>query len=69
MNPFTLENRTILITGASSGIGRAAAVLCSQMGARVIITGRNESELERTHENLSGTGHQIITVDLRMGGG
>ena len=69
LNPFTLEGKTILITGASSGIGRASAILCSQMGARVIITGRNERELEITRANLEGKNHEIIIVDLRTGGG
>ena len=69
MNPFTLEGRTILITGASSGIGRACAVLCSQMGARVIITGRNEQELMRTYGMLIGRNHDKFPVDLRYGGG
>ena len=40
-NPFTLEGKTILVTGASSGIGRTTAIECSKMGANVIITGRN----------------------------
>ena len=40
-NPFSLEGKTILVTGASSGIGQATAVECSKMGAKVIITARN----------------------------
>ena len=68
-DPFTLEGRTILITGASSGIGRATALLCSQMGARVIITGRNESELQKTFDALTGNNHIQISVDLRLRGG
>ena len=40
-NPFSLEGKTILVTGASSGIGRATAIECSRMGAKVIITARN----------------------------
>ena len=49
-NPFSLENKTILVTGASSGIGRATAVACSKMGASVIITARNEERLKETLE-------------------
>ena len=41
-NPFSLVGRTILVTGASSGIGRATAVVCSRMGAKVILSGRNK---------------------------
>jgi NAD(P)-dependent dehydrogenase (short-subunit alcohol dehydrogenase family) len=37
-NPFFLDGKTILVTGASSGIGRAAAIECSKMGAKVILT-------------------------------
>jgi NAD(P)-dependent dehydrogenase (short-subunit alcohol dehydrogenase family) len=63
-NPFSLENKTILVTGASSGIGRATAVECSKMGARLIITGRNEERLQKTFEQLEGDGHLQITADL-----
>ena len=64
INPFTIEGKTILITGASSGIGKTTAILCSQMGAKVIITGRNEKRLNETYDNLEGTGHDIIIGDL-----
>ncbi len=64
MNLFTLEGKTILITGASSGIGRATAVLCSQMGATLLITGRNSERLADTLNALEGTGHKSITADL-----
>lgn len=69
MNPFNLNDRKILITGASSGIGRATAILCSQMGAKLIVTGRNESELFYTFNALNGDGHEKICVDLLRGGG
>ena len=51
-NPFSLENKTILVTGASSGIGKAIAIECSKMGAKVVITGRNEQRLQETYEQL-----------------
>ncbi len=47
-NPFTLEGKVILVTGASSGIGRGIAVTCSKMGATVIINGRNIAKLQET---------------------
>jgi len=64
MNPFSLMDKTILVTGASSGIGRAIAVVCSQMGATLIVTGRNESRLSETFSVLEGGGHLQITADL-----
>jgi NAD(P)-dependent dehydrogenase (short-subunit alcohol dehydrogenase family) len=63
-NPFSLETKTILVTGASSGIGRAIAVECSKMGASVIITGRNEERLNQTFEQLEGSNHKQIACDL-----
>lgn len=63
-NPFFLEGKTILVTGASSGIGRATAIACSQMGATVLITARNEERLKDTLHALEGSGHQMIIADL-----
>ena len=65
-NPFSLEGKTILVTGASSGIGRGIAIACSQMGAKVIISGRNEVRLEETFISLEGDNHQIIVADLSV---
>jgi len=64
MNPFSLEGKTILITGASSGLGRQTAISSSQMGARLVITGRNEERLKETFAQLQGEGHQLLTADL-----
>src|ERR1035437_8451882 len=64
-NPFSLEGKTILITGASSGIGRATAIECSKMGAIVVITGRNENRLNETFNQLEGVGHIQIIGDLK----
>ena len=47
-NPFTLEGKTVLVTGASSGIGRGIVIACSKMGAKVIANGRNEEKLTET---------------------
>lgn len=63
-NPFSLINKTVLVTGASSGIGRATAIECSKMGAKVIITARNEGKLKETLSLLEGDGHQMIIADL-----
>ena len=63
-NPFSLEGKTILVTGASSGIGRATAIACSQMGAVVVVTGRNEPRLHETLDALEGSGHQMIVADI-----
>jgi NAD(P)-dependent dehydrogenase (short-subunit alcohol dehydrogenase family) len=63
-NPYSLENKTILITGASSGIGKATAIACSKMGAKVVITGRNAERLQETFQKLEGDGHQQIIAEL-----
>ena len=63
-NPYSLEKKTILITGASSGIGRATAIEACRLGARVIITGRNEERLSETFNQLEGNGHAKIIADL-----
>lgn len=63
-NPFSLKGKTILVTGASSGIGRATAVVCSKMGADVVITGRNEGRLAETSALLTGDSHIGISADL-----
>ena len=61
---FEKNHKKILVTGASSGIGRASAILCSQMGATLIITGRNESRLSETYSMLEGQNHVQICADL-----
>lgn len=63
-NPFSLKGKTILVTGASSGIGRATAIECSKLGAIVIITGRNSERLQQTYDSLYGLGHLQIIADL-----
>lgn len=65
-NPFNLVNKRILVTGASSGIGKAAAIECSKLGAEIIATGRNEQRLQDTMRRLSGSGHQMFTYDLSI---
>ncbi len=63
-NPFSLEGKTVLVTGASSGIGRGIAVTCSKMKATVVINGRNQERLSETLSQMSGEGHSIIVGDL-----
>lgn len=63
-NPYSLEGKTILITGASSGIGRRTAIECSKMGATLVITGRNQERLNDTLASLEGEGHLTFAGDL-----
>lgn len=63
-NPFSLEGKTVLVTGASSGIGRSIAIECSRIGATVVLTARNEARLQETLSSLDGSGHQYICADL-----
>ena len=63
-NPFSLSGKTILVTGASSGIGRATAIECSKMGAVLVLTGRNEERLQETLAQLEGQGHAVLPCDL-----
>ncbi|MGA1977593.1 MAG: SDR family oxidoreductase [Bacteroidales bacterium] len=64
MNPFNLDGRNILITGASSGIGRQCAINCSLMGANVILTGRDEKRLIEVSSLLSVGNHHYHVFDL-----
>lgn len=63
-NPFSLKGKTILVTGASSGIGQGIAITCSKMGGDVIISGRNKAKLENTLSQMPGEANTIITADL-----
>ncbi len=66
-NPYSLENKTILVTGASSGIGKATAIECSKLGATVVVTARNEERLQAVYSELDrsfGQSHQMIIADL-----
>lgn len=64
MNPFSLEGKTILVTGASSGIGRGIAIECSKMGAKVVLNGRSEERLKETLGLMAGDGHQMLATDI-----
>lgn len=66
-NPYSLEGKIVLVTGASSGIGRATAIECAKLGASVIITARNEQRLSAVLAELDsslGQKHQIIIADI-----
>lgn len=64
INPFSLEGKTIMVTGSSSGIGRGIAIECSKIGAKVILNGRNIDRLKETFEMMDGEGHQVIAADI-----
>ena len=63
-NPFSLEGKTIMVTGASSGIGRGIAITCSKMGATVIINGRNTAKLQETSSLMEDDSAVIMAGDL-----
>ena len=63
-NPFSLDGKTILVTGASSGIGQETAIQCSKMGAKVVITARNEERLKETFDSLEGGEHMLFLAEL-----
>lgn len=65
-NPFSLKGKTILVTGASSGIGKATAIECSKLGAQIVLTGRNEQRLIETKDQLEGNNHFYIIADLSV---
>lgn len=63
-NPFSLEGKTVLVTGASSGIGRTTAVECSKLGAAIILTARNKERLNCTLSMLAKGDHAVVECDL-----
>ena len=65
INPMELTGKRIMVTGASSGIGRETAILLSNLGAQVVLLGRDEQRLAETKDNLSGDGHVSISLELR----
>ena len=66
MNPFSLQNKIVLITGASSGIGYECAVKCAQMGANLLLLGRNMERLEKVKNEVEvwGVHVEVISVDI-----
>lgn len=69
-NPFSLIGKTILVTGASSGIGKATAILAAKMGAKVILAARSEERLRETAEEIKAAGPEaeIFAADLTAEG-
>jgi len=64
MSYCNLSNKTVLVTGASSGIGKQAAIKIAQQGGHLIITGRNEKRLSETLQKLEGKNHSMIVANL-----
>jgi len=65
-NPFSLSGKTILVTGASSGIGQATALLCARMGAHMVVTGRDQERLQATVQMLEDSTAVAVTADLTV---
>lgn len=65
-NPFRLDGLRILVTGASSGLGKATAIWLSEQGARIILVARNEERLRAVESQLTGDGHVIQAIDLTV---
>ena len=63
---FSLKDKLLLITGATSGLGKAIAIECTKRGGKVIITGRNRERLDETYSLLSGKGHSAVVADLTV---
>ena len=63
-NPFSLKNKNILVTGASSGIGRKCAISCSQMGAKVVLIDKDNKGLKQTFDLLKSENHLYYSHDL-----
>jgi NAD(P)-dependent dehydrogenase (short-subunit alcohol dehydrogenase family) len=64
MDIFSLKDKSVLVTGASSGIGRSIAVQCSKSGANVTITGRDQARLNETLGMMDAGSHEVIVADL-----
>jgi len=64
MDPFSLNHKIILVTGASSGIGASCSIRCSELGASIILLGRNKEKLIQIHEKLAPGDHYVLPYDL-----
>jgi NAD(P)-dependent dehydrogenase (short-subunit alcohol dehydrogenase family) len=63
-SPLDFSGKAVLVTGASAGIGRGTAVLLSRLGARVVLSGRDEDRLRQTLGEMEGSGHHVAALDL-----
>lgn len=63
-NPFDMTGHRVLVTGASSGIGRATAELLAEMGCQVVLAARDKERLASVARSLAGRGHQVEAMDL-----
>jgi NAD(P)-dependent dehydrogenase (short-subunit alcohol dehydrogenase family) len=66
MSAFDLTGKTVLVTGASSGLGRQTAITASDYGAKVVVTGRDAERLGETFRSLKGEGHRQVLADLTL---
>ena len=64
MNPLDFTGKTIMVTGASNGIGRATSIYLSRLGARIVAVGRNQARLDETVAALEGSQHHSYALDL-----
>ena len=63
-NPFSLEGKSVLVTGAASGIGRATAIQCAEMGAKVILVDLNEQGLNESMALIPRDDTEYRALDL-----
>lgn len=63
-NPFSIEGKAILVTGAASGMGKATAISCAKMGAKVVAADFNADGMAQTISELEGEGHLQFTINL-----
>jgi len=62
---FNLENKIIVVTGASSGIGQQCSVSCSKLGASLVLFGRNDKKMKDTISKLEGSRHLFFLQDIK----
>lgn len=68
VNPLALTGRVFIVTGASSGIGLATAILLSQLGAKIVLAARSAERLAAARAQLEGTDHEVESIDFAAPG-